>query len=736
MALIVPLIDTTRTAPFTMLSGDSMFVGAGIDLVSTSSSGLAQIGSGFVLRLNDGITFTVLGSMTATAGVTIDQVDHLSRDVSVFVGDEGSIGGLSGAIELDGCRYSIENHGQIFSAGVTIDLRTLSNIEDVSLGPQFAEIVNDGVIFGDKALLLIGDSTFSIRNSGTIQAATAIDISFGTSRDTVINSGQIIGTVNLGANDDRFDNRGGRIADSVDLGTGNDTYTAGGAGAEVVEGGAGTDVLDLRHLGAATLAVFSNAPNAGSVAGDTFTGFEVILGSNTGNDAIFGLPGHVRIDGNGGNDTLAGMEGFADTLNGGAGNDSLIGGQGDRLSGGSGNDIYEINNGSAVIVEAAGGGTDTVLTQASYVMANHLEHGRITVTTGLSLTGNSLNNQLTGNAGADTLNGGAGDDRLEGGAGANRLAGGTGNDLYVVGHSGSTIIEAAGAGTDTVHTAVSLTLAAHVENGQISTAAARSLTGNAEANALTGNAGADTLNGGAGNDRLDGAGGADLMLGGAGNDTYVVNTAADQLVEAANGGTDLVLTSASLTLAAEVENARVTATGGLAVTGNRAANRIEGGAGDDRLSGLSGRDQLLGGLGRDALSGGTGRDRLDGGAGDDRLTGGRGRDALTGGAGDDDFVFLSRAEGRDQITDFTQGQDQIVIRAAGFRGGLVAGDLEADLFVTGTANRAQDAEDRFIFRTTDATLWFDANGSARGGRVLVADLQDGAVLDAGDILLI
>ena len=52
------------------------------------------------------------------------------------------------------------------------------------------------------------------------------------------------------------------------------------------------------------------------------------------------------------------------------------------------------------------------------------------------------------------------------------------------------------------------------------------------------------------------------------------------------------------------------------------------------------------------------------------------------------------------------------------------------------ANLAQDANDRFIFRTTDQTLWFDVDGTGGGGPRLIADLQAGAVVTAADILLL
>ncbi|MGB4828457.1 MAG: hypothetical protein WBP18_14525 [Paracoccaceae bacterium] len=50
--------------------------------------------------------------------------------------------------------------------------------------------------------------------------------------------------------------------------------------------------------------------------------------------------------------------------------------------------------------------------------------------------------------------------------------------------------------------------------------------------------------------------------------------------------------------------------------------------------------------------------------------------------------------------------------------------------------RATAADDRFIFRTTDRTLWFEADGSGAGAAIMVADLQAGAVVTAAEILLI
>jgi uncharacterized protein len=72
-------------------------------------------------------------------------------------------------------------------------------------------------------------------------------------------------------------------------------------------------------------------------------------------------------------------------------------------------------------------------------------------------------------------------------------------------------------------------------------------------------------------------------------------------------------------------------------------------------------DTLTGTSGNDQINGFSGRDTINGGAGDDIIIGGLDTDILTGGTGNDQFVYNSIQEGRDTITDFTVGQDKIVL---------------------------------------------------------------------------
>ncbi|MFN6028987.1 MAG: bluetail domain-containing putative surface protein, partial [Dolichospermum sp.] len=142
------------------------------------------------------------------------------------------------------------------------------------------------------------------------------------------------------------------------------------------------------------------------------------------------------------------------------------------------------------------------------------------------ITGNGANNILNGGAGTDTL------------------IGGLGNDIYIVDSTTDTITENASAGTDTIQSSVTYTIAAlaNVENLTLTGTAAINGTGNGGNNVITGNSANNILNGGAGKDTL---------TGGLGRDRFDYRTLADSLLSNfdiitglnANAGNDLFLVS-------------------------------------------------------------------------------------------------------------------------------------------------------------------------------------------------
>ena len=116
-------------------------------------------------------------------------------------------------------------------------------------------------------------------------------------------------------------------------------------------------------------------------------------------------------------------------------------------------------------------------TALTYTLGANVENLTLTGAAAINGTGNGLNNVLTGNTGNNVL---------DGGVGADTLVGGAGNDTYVVDIASDVVTEAASAGTDLVQSAVTLTLAANVENLTLTGATAINGTGNTLANSIDG----------------------------------------------------------------------------------------------------------------------------------------------------------------------------------------------------------------------------------------------------------
>ncbi|RMH90943.1 hypothetical protein EBB59_09205 [Lysobacter pythonis] len=279
-----------------------------------------------------------------------------------------------------------------------------------------------------------------------------------------------------------------------------------------------------------------------------------------------------------------------DVIRGGAGNDTLIGMAGDdTLHGGAGDDTYRVDEVGDVIVELAGEGVDTIESSVSYTLPEHVEVLKLVGESEINATGNAADNTLIGNVARNTLSGGAGNDVLDGGGGTDTLVGGSGDDIYLVDSTDDVIVEQSGEGYDTVRATSDYTLSDHIEK-LVLEGVAQSGTGNALDNEMVGN---DTDN------RLDGGAGADTMRGGQGNDTYVVDNVGDIIVEAADGGWDMVESGIDYTLGDTLEALRLTGTANLGGTGNAGDNELIGNAGNNRLDGMAGADVMAGGAGDD-----------------------------------------------------------------------------------------------------------------------------------------
>jgi Ca2+-binding RTX toxin-like protein len=182
--------------------------------------------------------------------------------------------------------------------------------------------------------------------------------------------------------------------------------------------------------------------------------------------------------------------------------------------------------------------------------------------------------------------------------------------------------------------------------------------------------------------------------------------------------TSTIEANVSITLTQGSHNARLLGVDGLSAKGNALNNKLYGNSGNNKLAGKSGNDKLYGGQGNDELRGGIGADTLHGSSGADK------------------FVYASPNEGGDKIISY-DSTDSFRFEGSTFGLGNYSGVLPKSRFHSGATNKAKDTSDRFIFRTTDDTLWYDSNGSNAGGtRTMIADFSMNVDLTAADIWIV
>lgn len=290
------------------------------------------------------------------------------------------------------------------------------------------------------------------------------------------------------------------------------------------------------------------------------------------------------------------------------------------------------------------------------------------------VVGTSAADAIHAKGGSDIVFGFAGDDHLYGGPGADVLSGGAGFDL---------------ARYDDATSALTASLAAPGTN----TGLAKGDT-YFSVEGLAGGSGNDTLTGNAAANKIIGGPGRDVMIGLAGNDSYYTDRSNDVVREQPCAGIDTVLSSASFTLPANVEQ--------LVLTGAGNINAI----------------------------GSAGNDRLTGNAGENEFTGGGGRDILTGHAGADVFRYTAlsdsapQASRRDVIRDFLHGTDKIDLSAIDANA-LFAGHQDFD-FIGTRAFTSGPGQLRYKL--------IDTSGSANDKTLIEADSNGDRVADFAIVL--
>jgi hypothetical protein len=221
---------------------------------------------------------------------------------------------------------------------------------------------------------------------------------------------KLLGSANINASGNELANviTGNSGNNILHGGGGNDTIN-GGAGSDAMKGSGDDDKFIVDNAGDVTTEHVDEGTADrvyASVSYQLAAGAEIEIlntSSNGGTAAI----------------NLVGNE-FAQTIIGNAGA-NIINGLGgiDTMNGLGGNDKYYVDNAADVVVEAAGGGTDRVLTSVNYSLKSGVEVESLTTndanaTTALKLAGNAFANAIVGNSGDNLLNGAGGADTLTG----------------------------------------------------------------------------------------------------------------------------------------------------------------------------------------------------------------------------------------------------------------------------------------------------------------------------------
>jgi CHRD domain/RTX calcium-binding nonapeptide repeat (4 copies) len=733
--------------------------GTGSDGRPNTSEGIAA--GGGTITNNTGASITGLG-----LGILIDDSATGNAPFATTVINNGTITGTSSfGIRIIGVQNDvIDNSGTISGGGGT------------------------AIQLGD------GNDTLRIRNGSVItglsdgQAGTdTLDYSAFTGGNVTVNlvSGLATGTGTLAgfervigsAQNDTI--TGTSAAESLSGGAGNDQIS-GGAGNDTQTGGAGNDIFvygsanqndvitdfGAQYYSATMTGAQENPPNASTATGaasfwlnraqTTLATTVTLNGLSSGfaamhlHNAAVGVNGPVVVDI--GTGTIGGQTSGTVTANlalsatnvgqlnagtlyinahttnfpGGEvrGQLATVGTAFDRIDVSLRNigefatlqDFLTSSGGNAVLSTQIGGEVSTLTINGLGGLMTALDFTFQTAATDDNGEGTNVADDIFGAGGNDTLAGLGGTDRLYGESGNDRLEGGAGADII-----------SGGSGTDTASYAGSAaTVQVFMYNTAYNTGDAlgdtftsiEALEGSANIDILVGGFLGDSIFGGNGGDWLDGTYGGDSLYGQDGNDSLVSRLQADTL----DGGADFDFARydyADAALRAYIYDT---------------AQNTGWAAGDTFVS----IEGLAGSYFADDLRGDNNQNIIYGLGGADYVIGLGGSDLLIGGDGQDLFHFVGITDGGpggDAIQDFVSGNDRISVTGQFFGLGSPGGvAIDSFRFVAETA--ANLATSQFIYNNATQQLFYDIDGTGAGAQVLLATLQAGATMAAGDIIVI
>ena len=550
-------------------------------------------------------------------------------------------GALCGAARITNTT-AIDVNGASGTADENVSIK-LAGGQFVNGATEIPFTINLAGTSGHNLVRIVGSDAADNVAAGTTSGNDLINLNAGTSSTADVtasgdNSLQFVG----GTGSDIFTGQGGAgtgtaTATPIDIigGPGNDDLS-GGNGDDTIDPGNGADTVNGEGGNDSMLASGGNDSYDGGTgttntfdAGGETAAVKVNLGTGTATGASIGSDTLANIDkvrgtrfadvinGGSGNDDLVGFLG-SDVINGGAGNDIINGGGGaDTLSGGAGDDTINGFGGNDTIIASTG--NDTIDGGSVKTETNTIDYSQLAISTpGPGVTVNLIAGTDTkpGGGGSDTLNditnvvGTAGDDTIVGSNHQSTLIGGAGNDT-ITGGSGKDTIDP-GTGTNTVDggkgidtiTFASAAAGVHVSlrnnlatgtNIDDSLIHIENIRGSKFADVLIGDAKANVINPGAGNDTVNGESGDDIIVASStadGADNINGGAGVDTMTYAARHGNLHISLNKKANDGAKGEHDFI----------HKDVENVIGGSGNDTISGDSANNVLNGGPGKNTLS--------------------------------------------------------------------------------------------------------------------------------------
>lgn len=608
----------------------------------------------------------VTATFSPNTGVLSLFGDGLDNTVTFSRNAAGTILINGGAVAVIGGTPTVANTTRIQAFGLNDDdIITLDeSFGALPAATLFGGTGNDQLTGGSG-----GDMLFGQAGNDTLLGRGGTDLLFGGAHDDILIGGDGDDQMFGEAGNDRMIWNPGDDSDLMEGGAGTDTAEVnGGGGAEVFTVTANGTRVRFDRLDPAPFAI------------DIGTTERLVVNMNGGDDR-FSATGNlaaligITVDGGAGNDTILGSNG-ADLLLGGDGSDFIDGQQGnDTALLGAGDDVFQWDPGDGSDTVEGQDGADTMLFNGSNgaeIFAASANGGRVLFTRNLGNIVMDLDDvesiDLNALGGVDTL---------------------TVNDL---------------SGTDVTELNVSLA-------GTIG--------------GVAGDGAADTV-------IATGTNGDDVVdVVGAGSSVSVSGLAAQVNITQSEGANDTLVIN---TLGG---NDDITAT---ALPAGVIKLTIDSGAGDDTVLGSQGVDTILAGDGNDFVFGDNGNDVAFLGAGDDvfQWNPGDGNDTIEGQGGFDEMLFFGAnvAENIDivanggralflrNVANVTMDMDdveEIDFRALGGVDNIVVGDLggtdvtEVNLDLSGPAGGGDGAADSVTVNATQGDEVFAVSGNAAIG---------------------